>query len=238
MSEVSGENRDLQHIGLFGGTFNPIHTGHIRIANEIREHFSLDSIIFIPAGAPPHKDRKEVIEPVHRLRMVELAIAKYKYFSVSSIEVFRDGFSYSIDTVSALQNELGDSSELYFITGLDAFLEIRTWKDADKLLTLCSFVVIQRPGHRFAELKGIDLPAMHNVSASDLESLDRGELQRLSIPMTERYSLFLERITPCVISSTELRRLIRAGKEVKNLLPENVMSYIIENGLYHEKNNL
>ena len=232
--KCQGYNRDLQHIGLFGGTFNPIHTGHIRIANEIREHFSLDSIIFIPAGAPPHKDRKEVIEPVHRLRMVELAIAKYEYFSVSSIEVFRDGFSYSIDTVSALQNELGDSSELYFITGLDAFLEIRTWRDADRLLESCNFIVIQRPGYRFDELKRIELPALQDVSSSELESLDRGNLPGLSIPLTEKYSLFLERISPCDISSTELRRLIHDSKEVKNLLPENVMSYIIEQGLYLE----
>ena len=229
-----GRLQVLQRIGLFGGTFNPIHTGHLRIASEIREHFSLDSIIFIPTGIPPHKDKNKVINPAHRLRMVELAVAPYKYFTVSSIEVFRHGFSYSIDTVRALQNELWTSAELFLITGIDAFLEIRTCKDADQLLRLCNFIVIQRPGHRFAELKGMELPALHNVPVSELESLDRGELHRLSIQLTERYSLFLELITPCDISSTELRSLIHDSKEVKYLLPENVMSYIIEQGLYLE----
>ena len=227
-------NRGLQRIGLFGGTFNPIHTGQLRIANEIRERLSLDSVIFIPTGLPPHKDRNKVINPAHRLRMAELAVAPYKYFTVSSIEVYRQGLSYSIDTVRALQNELGDSAELFFITGIDAFLEIRTWRDADRLLESCNFIVIQRPGYRFYELKRIELPALLGVSSSELESLDRGELSGLSIPLAEKYSLFLERIIPCDISSTELRRLIRDNKEVKNLLPENVMSYIIEQGLYLE----
>lgn len=222
----------LQRIGLFGGTFNPIHTGHLLIASELRERFSLDSVIFIPAGIPPHKKKKEVINPFHRLRMVELAVAPYKYFTVSSIEVYRHGPSYSIDTVRALQNETGDSAELFFITGIDAFLEISTWKHADRLLGLCNFIVIQRPGYRFDELKGIGLPALLGVSSSELESLDRGEISRLSITMTAKSSLYLERITPCDISSTELRRLIHDGKEVKNLLPEKVMSYIIDQGLY------
>lgn len=222
----------LQRIGLFGGTFNPIHTGHLRIANEIRERFSLDSVIFIPTGISPHKDRNKVINPAHRLRMAELAVAPYKYFTVSSIEVYRQGLSYSIDTVLALQKELGDSAELFFITGIDAFLEIGTWKDADRLLELCNFIVIHRPGYRFDELKRIGLPALLGVPSSELEKLDRGEIPRLSIPLTEEWSLFLERITPCDISSTELRRFIRDSKEVKNLLPENVMSYIIEQGLY------
>lgn len=222
----------MQRIGLFGGTFNPIHTGHLRIANEIRGHFSLDSIIFIPTGIPPHKHKNQVISPVHRLRMVELAAAPYEYFSVSSIEVYRQGFSYSIDTVRALQDELGASAELFFITGIDAFLEIRTWKDACTLLGLCNFIVIQRPGYRFAELKRIELPALEGVSSYELEGLDSGRLNRLRVPLSGKYSLFLERITPCDISSTELRRLIHGGKEVKNLLPDNVMSYIMEQGLY------
>ena len=234
MNNIAGGLQALQRIGLFGGTFNPIHTGHLRIASEIRERLSLDSIIFIPSGTPPHKDGNEVIGPVHRLRMVEFAVAPYKYFTVSSIEVHRQGLSYSIDTVRALQDDLGDSTELFFITGIDAFLEISTWKDADRLLELCNFIVIQRPGYRFDELKRIGLPALLGVPLSELESLDRGERSRLSIPLTEKLSLFLERITPCDISSTELRRLIRYSEEVKNLLPENVMSYIIEQGLYRE----
>ena len=223
---------ELRRIGLFGGTFNPIHIGHLRIAGEIKEHFSLDGILFIPTGIPPHKEDSEVIDPVHRLHMVELAIAPYKDFTVSSIEVERKGVSYSIDTIKTLQKEMGHTVELYFIVGSDAFLEIRTWKDVDELLTLCNFIVIPRPGHRFIDLKGIDIPSLNRISAVDLDKLDRGEISRLPATLTERYCLFLERITPCDISSTELRRLIKEKKEVKNLLPESVLLYIMKQGLY------
>ena len=224
----------MPRIGLFGGTFNPVHTGHLRIAEEIREHFSLDNIIFIPTGIPPHKKRSDVIDPLHRLSMVELAIAPYKYFAVSAIEADRQGFSYSIDTVNALQQEMGKTAELYFIVGIDAFLDIRTWKDVDNLLTLCNFIVIPRPGHRFIDLKGVNLPALKDVSAEDLESLDRREILRLSIPLTGRFHLFLEQITPCDISSTGLRRLIKERKGLKNLLPDSVVSYIIKKRLYSQ----
>lgn len=222
----------MKRIGLFGGTFNPIHRGHLRIADEIREHFSLDCILFIPTGIPPHKEKSEIIDPAHRMEMVKLATAGYKDFAVSSIESERKGTAYSIDTVKALQKEMGAVAEFYFIVGLDAFLEIKTWKNADELLTLCNFIVITRPGHRFADLKGVDIPSLKKAASADLEKLDRGEISRLSIPLTERCSLFLERITPCDISSTELRKFIKEGKEVKNLLPQSVLSYIIEKRLY------
>ncbi len=223
----------MQRIGLFGGTFNPIHTGHLRIAAEIKEHFALDRIIFIPTGIPPHKGDSEVIAPVHRLRMAELAVAPYKDFSVSPVEAERQGFSYSIDTVKLFQKELGDTVELYFILGIDAFLEIRTWKNTDELLTLCHFIVIPRPGYRFSDLKNAEIPPLSRLESAELEKLDRGKIPRLSLKLSERYHLFLERITPCDISSTELRAFIKEGKEVKNLLPESVLLYIIEKRLYH-----
>ena len=224
---------NLQRIGLFGGTFNPIHTGHLRIAAEIKEHFSLDGIIFIPTGIPPHKEDSEVIDPAHRLHMAELAVAPYQDFSVSPVEAERKGFSYSIDTVKAFQKELGDTAELYFILGIDAFLEIKTWKDTDEFLTLCHFIVIPRPGYRFIDLKGLEIPPLNRLESTELDKLDKGEIARLSMKLTGRYHLFLERITPCDISSTGLRVLIKEGREVKNLLPESVLLYIMEKGLYH-----
>ncbi|MBI5194513.1 MAG: nicotinate (nicotinamide) nucleotide adenylyltransferase [Nitrospirae bacterium] len=257
----------MQRIGLFGGTFNPVHLGHLRIAGEIRERLSLDLIIFIPTGNPPHKAMTEVISPEHRLRMVELAIAPYSFFKASSIESERKGFSYSIDTVSALKEEIGASAEFFFIIGIDAFLEINTWKKADELLALCNFVVIPRPGHRFADLKDIEnslpfknkrdknVPPIHNTYpdrrgsqnlhmdrrgfltppegfSDDLERLDRGEISSLSFPLSGGYFLFLEKIPLCDISSTELRKIVRNGGEVRNLLPETVMSYIMGQRLY------
>ncbi len=223
----------MQRIGIFGGTFNPVHTGHLRIATEIKEHFSLDSIIFIPTGLPPHKESEKVIESVHRLQMVKFATAPFKHFTVSPIEVERSDMSYSVDTIKVLRKQMADKAELYFIVGIDAFLDFNTWKDTDELLTLCHFIVIPRPGHKFAELKKLEMPLLHNIALIDLEQLDRGEINRISIPLTERYFLFLEWMTPCDISSTELRRLIKEGREVKNLLPESVLLYIMENSLYH-----
>jgi len=224
---------NLHRIGLFGGTFNPIHTGHLRIAAEIKEHFALDRIIFIPTGLPPHKGDSEVMDPIHRLHMTKLAVAPHKDFSVSPVEAERKGFSYSIDTVKFFQRELGDTAELYFILGMDAFLEIRTWKDTDELLTLCHFIVIPRPGYRFSDLKSLDMPPLNRLEAAELDKLDKGEITRLSMKLTGRYHLFLERITPCDISSTGLRALIKEGREVKNLLPESVLLYIMKKGLYH-----
>lgn len=223
----------MQRIGLFGGTFNPIHTGHLRIAAEIKEHFALDRIIFIPTGIPPHKGDSGVIAPAHRLHMAELAAAPYKDFSVSPIEAERQGFSYSIDTVKFFQKELGDKVELYFILGIDAFLEIRTWKDTDELLNLCHFIVVPRPGYKFSDLKNVEILPLSGLESAELEKLDRGEIPRLSLKLSERYHLFLEKITPCDISSTELRAFIKEGKEVKNLLPESVLLYIMKKRLYH-----
>lgn len=222
----------MQRIGLFGGTFNPVHSGHLRIAGEIKEHFALDLVIFIPTGIPPHKVKSEVISPEHRLRMVELAVAPYRYFTVSPIEAERKDFSYSIDTVTALKKDMGDSAEFYFIIGIDAFMEINTWKNANELMTMCNFVVILRPGHRFTDLSGVDIPLLHNLPGDVLEKLDQGETSGASFPLTGNYQLFLAKITLCDISSTELRRLVREGKEVRNLLPESVMSYIIQKRLY------
>ena len=224
---------NLRHIGLFGGTFNPIHTGHLRIAAEIKEHFSLDRIIFIPTGIPPHKGDSEVIDPIHRLHMAELAVAPYEDFSVSPVEAERQGVSYSIDTVKAFRKELGDTAELYFILGIDAFLEIRRWKNTDELLTLCHFIVIPRPGYRFIDLKGLEIPPLNRLESTELDKLDKGEITRFSMKLTGRYYLFLERITPCDISSTGLRVLIKEGREVKNLLPESILLYIMKKGLYH-----
>ncbi len=222
----------MQKIGLFGGTFNPVHLGHLSIACEVRERLSLDSVIFIPTGTPPHKVKTDLIAPEHRLRMVELAIAPYGFFTASSIETERKGLSYSIDTVTALKKEMGEETEFYFIIGIDAFVEINTWKNADELLTMCNFVVIPRPGHRFADLKNVHIPLIKKLPADELGKIDSGETSSLSFPLSGNYYLLLEKITLCDISSTELRKLIRDGQEVKNLLPDSVMSYIMRQRLY------
>lgn len=222
----------LSKIGIFGGTFNPIHRGHLQIAEEIRRCFSLDSIIFVPAGMPPHKTKGAIIDPIHRLRMVELAVASYAYFSVSPVEAKCKTISYSVETIKIFKKEFGEDVELYFIVGLDAFLEINTWKDVEELLTLCNFIVIQRPGYKFSDIKKLNISLAKNIKEEDLLKLDMGEVERLSIPLTDCYNLFFAIIKPCEISATEIRKLLKEGREVKNLLPESVRLYIMKNKLY------
>jgi len=146
-----------KRIGVFGGTFDPPHLGHLLLAEEIREDFELDEVYFMPCNQPPHKDRTDLSEAKHRFAMVVAATLQNPAFVASPIEVNRPGKSYSIDTLHILLEDLGENTEIVFIAGLDSFLEIETWKDWEELLELCHFIVVSRPGHSFDEV-GEGLP--------------------------------------------------------------------------------
>jgi nicotinate-nucleotide adenylyltransferase len=132
-------------LGLFGGTFDPIHIGHLRAALEVKQGFGLDRIVFIPAALPPHKKGDQVADAADRLKMVELGVSGYSGFSVSDAELQRSGPSYSIDTINHFKKSSEPDSEILFISGLDAFLEIDTWKSYRDLLRQIAFIVIARP---------------------------------------------------------------------------------------------
>jgi len=132
-------------VGLFGGTFSPIHFGHLRSAEEVREAFSLDRVYFMPAARPPHKGGGDVAPAAHRLKMVELAVADNPFFSASAVEFERGGPSYSIDTIRHFLTTLQPAA-LSFIVGLDAFHELHTWKDYAAIPELCDLIVTSRPG--------------------------------------------------------------------------------------------
>ena len=140
-------------IGIFGGTFNPIHLGHLRCAEEIRQICGLEHIYFVPSARPPHKEASDIVAPLHRLRMVEQAVADNPCFSASAIELERAGLSYSIDTIrsfvsifQATDQATRQAPNLAFIIGLDAFLEIETWKEYHAIPELCDLIVTSRPG--------------------------------------------------------------------------------------------
>ena len=135
-------------IGLFGGTFDPIHWGHLRSAEEVGETFRLDRVYFIPASLPPHKRGQTTTPARDRLQMVRLAVARNPRFSVSTVELARPGVSYSIDTIREFAAKLRKADSLYFIIGLDAFREIGTWKDFAEIFSLCNFIVTSRPGSK------------------------------------------------------------------------------------------
>ncbi len=207
-------------IGLFGGTFNPIHIGHLRGAEEIREAFNLTVIIFIPSSIPPHKSPDELIDARHRFEMVKRAISKNQYFSIDDIELKRSGKSYSIDTINYYKKKYDDP--LYFILGGDAFEEIETWKDFENLFSLCNFIVMTRPG---VKKEGL-------IPPDSLKHLFRYDKENQAWRHESGNMLYFKEITFLDISSTKVRELIEKGKSIKYLIPPQVEEYINTHGLY------
>ena len=204
-TEITEERR----LGIMGGTFDPIHYGHLVAAEGARYSFDLAKVIFIPAGSPPHKPGHTISEPLVRYKMTCMAVASNPFFCASAMEVERPGPSYTIDTVRSVMR-LYPGSEIYFITGADALLEISSWKNFDILLSICNFVAATRPGYRLLELK---------------EKLD-------SLPAALKQNISYMEVPALAISSTDIRQRVREGRPIKYLLPESVEDYIIKNNLY------
>jgi nicotinate-nucleotide adenylyltransferase len=216
-----------QRIGILGGTFNPIHLGHLAAAEEVRDRLKLDIVLFIPAFLPPHKSESGMPSAAQRQEMVILAVKGNPHFQVSDIEIRRGGRSYTIDTIEELRRSY-PGAELVFITGLDTFLDIRTWKEWERLLTICAFAVLSRQGFRFRDLAPF---GFLQVPSGDLERLDAGETTGIAAGRGA-VRIALERIPLYDISSTDIRSRVRSGRSVKYHLPEAVEGYIIEHKLY------
>jgi nicotinate-nucleotide adenylyltransferase len=210
--------------GVLGGTFDPIHTGHLRCAEEIRELFALDRVLFIPASRPPHKDDISVTPFHHRKNMIQKAISVNRYFVVSDMENMREGKSYSIDTLEALLADGRSGQELYFLLGQDAFLLIRTWKAWEKLLLLCNFVVMTRPGYKQEDLATILTP--------DFARRFKYEKNLNGYRGPDGYVIFFRQVSFLDISSADIRKRIREGQSIRYLVPDSVFSYITEHDFY------
>ena len=223
-------------IGLFGGTFNPIHRCHLTMAHQVRDRLTLDSILFIPTGTPPHKQLESLAPAHHRLAMVREAIAEEPTFSVTDLEVRRTSPSYSIDTVRALQQEYGQGAEIFFLIGLDAFLDIPTWKQAPDLLRTCHVVVIGRPGFQFTSLATLAL--LPHISDESLRALDGRTVDRVDVPIEATAHLILLALAPCPVSASDVRNRLRLGLNLGDVLPVQVESYIMRLGLYKETTDL
>ncbi len=214
-------------IGILGGTFNPIHYGHLAAAEEVWKRLKLDHVLFLPSFLPPHKQDEVIPSAGQRQEMAALAIAGNAHFSLSDLEVKRQGKSYSIDSVAELLR-LYPATDFYFITGLDSFLDIQTWKEWERLLSLCGFVVLSRPGYAFSGLASINFM---RTSSEKLHALDRGEIQQAVLEVGGS-AIYLEQIPLYDISSTDIRQRVRRGLTIKYLLPESVEAYIIKNNIY------
>jgi len=193
-------------IGLMGGTFDPVHFGHLLIAEVARMEFGLDRVVWLPAASPPHKQGKEISAAEHRYAMVLVATAGHPQFEVSRMELERAGASYTIDTLEAFR-EREPGAELFFITGADAILEILTWYRHAEVVQASRFIAVTRPGYDLERLKTVLPPAylerIHPITAPEVD-----------------------------ISSTEIRRRVREGEPVRYLLPESVRVYLEKYGLY------
>jgi nicotinate-nucleotide adenylyltransferase len=234
LSEVSPKDVPLK-VGLLGGSFNPIHNGHLTIARHVHERMQLSQVLFIPTGDPPHKRDGSLAQANVRLEMVRLAIAGNPLFTVSDIEMQRKGKSYSIDTIRALQDHYGPSTELFFIIGLDAFLDFPTWREPTELLRICHFVVVPRPGQSFQALAGMSL--LPTLNPDGLTGLDTGALNRLDIASPPDPGVTCLAFPPCPTSASEIRRRVRNKLPVVNMLPPLVQSYILRHSLYQEEND-
>ncbi|MDK2824017.1 MAG: nicotinate-nucleotide adenylyltransferase [Clostridia bacterium] len=197
-------------IGIMGGTFDPIHYGHLVTAEAVRSEFGLEKVYFVPSGNPPHKDPKEVSDSQHRYLMTFLSITTNFYFETSPIEINRPGKSYAYDTVKAFRDNFPDY-DLYFITGADAIKEILTWHRVEEVLDLCYFVAATRPGY-------------------NLDDLKKEELKVLPPEYLER--ILIIEVPAMAISSTDIKKRVRERKPIKYLLPEAVEHYIYKKKLY------
>jgi nicotinate-nucleotide adenylyltransferase len=194
-----------RRLGVMGGTFDPVHHGHLLTAEEAAVQFGLDEVVFVPTGQPWMKERTDVSPAEDRYLMTVVATASNPRFSVSRVEIDREGPTYTVDTLRSIGETAGDA-ELFFVTGADAMLEIFQWKDPEEILSLAHFIAATRPGYDLTRFES-EAPTRHpNVSVMNIPAL--------------------------AISSTDIRDRIHEGRPIRYLVPEGVKSYIEKAGLY------
>lgn len=214
-----------ERIGLFGGTFNPIHSGHLKAAQAAQRSCVLQKVLFIPSFIPPHKETSSVVSAAHRLKMVSMAIRGYPGFSASSIEIEARGKSYSILTLEKIK-KIYPRAFFYFILGIDAFLEIETWKEYERVLDQCDFIVISRKGHSLEEAK-------HVLGVSYRERIvDLSETGSIGADQNDKRNIYLLTFDALDVSSTAIRERLGKGLGIEGMVPHQVGEYIQKNKLY------
>ena len=221
----------MKRIGLFGGTFNPIHLGHIQVIQEVKKGFGLDKIFIIPSALPPHKEADGLVDAGDRIEMIRLSFSNRPDFEVSDVELNRSGPSYTIDTVRHFKSTLPQGSELFLILGLDAFLEIDTWKSYKDLFLLIPFIVMSR------SIDGEDGRVFWRKTVEDYLKSKISQGYTLSASQSsyihkEKQPVHIFDVTPIDISSTKIRTLIKKRSSIKSLVPEIVDAFIKNKGLY------
>ncbi len=215
-----------QKLGIMGGTFNPIHLAHLRVAEEARDALQLDEVVFIPAYKPPHKMSTDLAPFVHRLNMVALAVTDNPHFGVSDIEGRLGGISYTVRTIKKLKEKFYYSTiEIHYFIGADAFVEIETWWKYMELFELANMVVLTRPGHSIYEIRTFLLDKISNAYewCEKTSSFSHSKLKKV----------FIIPVTNLDISASKIRTLLQEQKSARYLLPDKVRDYIERYKLYH-----
>lgn len=199
-------------IGVLGGTFDPIHSGHLIIAEEARLKLRLARVLFVPTGQPWLKTGRTISAAAHRVEMMKLAIATNPHFEISTVDVDRPGPSYSVETIAILQRQMGAEAKIFFLVGWDSLAELPQWKEPDRLIQLCKLVAVTRSGFSRPDLKALE-PSVPGVTQS-VGWLD---------------------IAPVDIGSSDIRKRVAQGLSIHGLVPEGVESYIKEHELYQQR---
>jgi len=210
---------------LYGGTFDPVHTGHLEIARRVSELFEIEKLLFIPAQMAPHKIGRPVTEPIHRYAMLALATQNDPRLSISTFELDAPNRRYTVDTIEHFQRLFGDRSELFFIMGSDSWSEITSWREWERLLTMTNHIVVTRPGYE---------PDTSHVGAIAGRVVDMRSDKRA----VSRQGIFFTDVVMNDVSATNIRRLASEGRteELKGLVPDQVLEYIRKYGIYRELN--
>lgn len=206
-------------IGFFGGTFNPVHIGHLRSCVDVYETFMLDKIIFIPTGIPPHKN-KNIADAEYRYEMVKLAINEVDFFDVSRIEINNGNINYTIDTFNQLK-KIYEKDELFCIMGTDAFLSIDTWKEYKQLLKYLTFIIMKRPEY---DLSNIFIKYENAVKFKNADEA--------KIYPAYKNTAYIDKLPAFDVASSDIRERIREGKNIMYLTPDDVINFIKAKGLY------
>jgi len=217
-----------KRIALYGGTFDPVHAGHLEVARRVLQLFEIEKVLFIPAQMAPHKIGRPVTEPIHRYAMLALATQDDPQLSISTFELDAPDRRYTVDTVAHFQRVLGDATELFFIMGADSWSEITTWREWERLLSMTNHIVVTRPGYE---------PVTTQVGKISEGIVDvRGG--KSPAPAEGAKKIFFTDVVMKDVSATSIRRLASEGRveELTGLLPGPVLEYIKKYGIYRELN--
>jgi len=213
----------LARVAVLGGSFNPIHYGHLLLADDVLEQLALDRVLFVPAGSPPHKPLSLLAPAADRFQMVRLAIAEHARFDVSDVELRRAGPSYTVDTLSALA---AGGDQLFYIVGSETFLDLLTWRDPKRVAALARLVVIPRAGSVFDTEGAAAQKVLHEIGVE-------GGFVHAGGGAPPARGVLIVHATSLPLSASDLRRRVREGRSLRYRMPPAVIDYVRAHGLYH-----